>query len=610
MISLCLHDLNEAQRRFADHIGLSLSEGGVRVRFTPAAHLSVSVGDGEVEIGYGRLCELYRGLALLKDEDTLREHPQQVRAFEHLAAFLDCSRNAVLKVETIKSYAMDLAALGFDRLYLYTEDTYEIPEYPYFGHFRGRYSEAEIREADAFAAEYGVELVPAVQTLAHLGTIFRWNCFKEIGGNGMLRPGEEKVYEFIDKMLASLRRMYRTDVINIGMDEAHGLGADAMPRFLGHIERVTALCEKYGFHPIIWSDMFFKIAAGKLDFSALKEAEFSDEVLERIPKDLTLSYWNYSPHTPEYYDTMIRAHVKMKCKLSFTGGYCKWVGFCPRHESAFLATRHALDSCRRYGITDVTVSGWGDCGGEASNYVMLPGLALYAETCYLGDMSDAAVDRRLTTLFGYTLEELASLELPNRAPAGALDIPRGLATHRPMLWNDPLLGTYDKHIAEGTEAYYAETAERLLPYARRDNRFAYVFETLVRSCEFLGKKAEIGNRMRAAYAAGDREALGAIAEGIGATVEALDRFHTTFRKNFMRENKPFGFQIQDVRFGTMRARLLYTQEILRAYLCGEVDRIMELEEPSLYMDCRTEEEEKPLHAYEAEWPRIAVVNPL
>ena len=339
-------------------------------------------------------------------------------------------------------------------------------------------------------------------------------------------------------------------------------------------------------------------------------AALSDEVLERIPKNLTLSYWNYSPYTEEYYDTMIKAHVKMKCNLSFTGGYCKWVGFCPKHESAFLATRRALETCHRYGISDVTISGWGDCGGEASSYVMLAGLAIYAEMCYCRDMSDEAVDRRVRALFGYTLEELASLELPNRAPANELDIPRALATHRPMLWNDPLLGVYDKHIAEGTDAYYAEVARKLTPYMERDNRFCYLFETLVRSCEFLARKAELGNRLRAAYTAGDRAALAKIAEEIPETIERLDVFHTTFRKNFTKENKPFGFQIQDVRFGTMRARLLYTREILLAYLSGEADRIYELEEESLYMDCRAEGEEKALHSYEAEWPRISVVNPL
>ena len=42
---------------------------------------------------------------------------------------LDCSRNSVLNVETIKKYIRIQAALGMNTMMLYTEDTYEVPEH-------------------------------------------------------------------------------------------------------------------------------------------------------------------------------------------------------------------------------------------------------------------------------------------------------------------------------------------------------------------------------------------------------------------------------------------------------------------------------------------------
>ena len=57
---------------------------------------------------------------------------------------LDCSRNAVFTVEKVKAMIRILAKLGLNRLLLYTEDTYEVPELPYFGVYRGRYSREEI----------------------------------------------------------------------------------------------------------------------------------------------------------------------------------------------------------------------------------------------------------------------------------------------------------------------------------------------------------------------------------------------------------------------------------------------------------------------------------
>lgn len=50
---------------------------------------------------------------------------------------LDCSRNSVLNVETIKKYIRLQASLGMNTMMLYTEDTYEVPEYPYLEHSAG-----------------------------------------------------------------------------------------------------------------------------------------------------------------------------------------------------------------------------------------------------------------------------------------------------------------------------------------------------------------------------------------------------------------------------------------------------------------------------------------
>ena len=39
---------------------------------------------------------------------------------------LDCSRNAVMKVEEVKKFAAILKKFGYNMMMLYTEDTYEV----------------------------------------------------------------------------------------------------------------------------------------------------------------------------------------------------------------------------------------------------------------------------------------------------------------------------------------------------------------------------------------------------------------------------------------------------------------------------------------------------
>ena len=60
-------------------------------------------------------------------------------SFNKLGVMIDCSRNAVMSVPTLKRWIDITASLGYNMLMLYTEDTYEVDNQPYFGYLRGRY---------------------------------------------------------------------------------------------------------------------------------------------------------------------------------------------------------------------------------------------------------------------------------------------------------------------------------------------------------------------------------------------------------------------------------------------------------------------------------------
>lgn len=51
---------------------------------------------------------------------------------ENIGLMLDCSRGAVPTVDTLKELIDLLSAMGYNRLELYTEDTYEIEGRPFF----------------------------------------------------------------------------------------------------------------------------------------------------------------------------------------------------------------------------------------------------------------------------------------------------------------------------------------------------------------------------------------------------------------------------------------------------------------------------------------------
>ena len=97
-----------------------------------------------------------------------------MKNFDLFGVMIDCSRNAVPNVAGLKRFFDIISQMGYNLAMLYTEDTYEVEKEPYFGYKRGRYSASELRELDDYAASVGIELVPCIQTLAHLNAAFRW----------------------------------------------------------------------------------------------------------------------------------------------------------------------------------------------------------------------------------------------------------------------------------------------------------------------------------------------------------------------------------------------------------------------------------------------------
>ena len=100
--------------------------------------------------------------------------------FNRFGVMLDCSRNAVMSVQTLKNWIDIMADLGYNTLMLYAEDLYEMPEYPMFGYMRGKYSKETLKELVAYAKGRGVIMMPCVEVLAHLEHIFRWKEFAPV----------------------------------------------------------------------------------------------------------------------------------------------------------------------------------------------------------------------------------------------------------------------------------------------------------------------------------------------------------------------------------------------------------------------------------------------
>lgn len=547
--------------------------------------------NASIKIVYTKDVEFFRACSMLKafidsDEKEITQKPND----SMLCYMADMSRNAVYNIPSAKRMIRYLALMGYNSLMLYTEETYEMPEYPYFGHMRGRFTKDELREIDDYAYQFGIEVIPCVQALAHLAQALRWGAFSKIKDSGsILLVGEEATYDFIKTIIKTCKECFRSRKINLGMDEAHGLGRGAYlakhglrPQheiMLEHLDRVVAICNEEGVAPMIWSDMFFRMAFNGT--YRVKEGEVPPEVVARVPKGLTLIYWDYYSLSRDIFEHMVDCHRKFDNPTAFAGGAWKWSGFAPHNRFSLVSSKLQLDVCEEKALKDVIVTAWGDNGGEASQFAPLPVLLYFAERAYAVETTDELLEKRAEECFDIGFEALLTLDAPNELPGITIEAGKPLNPSRYLLYNDPLEGICDRHFDPATAPEgFRLAAERLAKYTGHE-KFGYMYETLAALCRVLALKCDISVLLRKAYAEKNVEELSKLADKISAMIDRLDDFITKFRKQWYFENKTFGFGNQEIRLGGLRARLVSTRLRVLSYVNGEIDRIEELEQPSL-----------------------------
>ena len=188
--------------------------------------LSVSYDGKTAKIGYSSISTLCRAYFLFAKNygDGKIDICEKVH-FKTCGCMLDASRNGVMKPDAVKKFINYMASLGLNMLMLYTEDTYEIPEYPLFGYMRGKYTKDELCEINEYGKSMGVEVIPCIQTLAHLGQFLKYNESSPVKDiMDILLVDEEETYKFIECEIKAMAEVFAGGRIHIGMDEAFMLG--------------------------------------------------------------------------------------------------------------------------------------------------------------------------------------------------------------------------------------------------------------------------------------------------------------------------------------------------------------------------------------------------
>ena len=512
---------------------------------------------------------------------------------KRFGVMLDCSRNALMKPEEIINFAKLLKAFGYNMIQLYTEDTFEVDEEPFFGYMRARYTQSQLSFIVEECEKIGIEVIPCVQTLAHLNQIFRWEQYRDINDTAdILLVGEDRTYKLIENIFKTLRKCFKSSYVHIGMDEAHMLG---LGKFLDkngfknrfeilsvHLKKVISIAEKYNFKPIMWSDMFFRL--GNHGEYAPENPNITQEVVDIMPKSVGLVYWDYYHEDKNAYDKMFSAHRKFNNEIWFAGGAWTWTGFASGNEFTMQTMIPAMQSAKEHQIENILFALWGDNGKECSFYSVLPSL-FALKKFYDGQCDISKVKTEFKEITGEDFDALCACDLPNYV-GGNRSCKGNISKY--ALYGDPFNCWIESEIKDSINEEYVNHAKKLSDYAKKSKKYSYIFETLASLCDVLSKKYGLGYRTRIAYNKKDNFQIYIIIEEYLLVETKLEIFYQKFRELWYKENNPNGFDVHDIRLGGLKQRLKSCRERLMDYVEGNIVNIPEFEE-NILNPCSKEE---------------------
>ncbi len=538
----------------------------------------------DAKIGYSTKVQKARCFFLLSMKILNGEKAFEIKekpVFETCGPMLDVTTGGTMTVDAVKKYIDYMAALGLNMLMLYTEDVYEMPEYPRFGYMRGRYTHEELKAIDDYAYEMGIEVIPCIQTLGHHQNYLKWPeaaAIKE--ARAILLPDEEKTYEFIECEIKTMRACFRSNRIHLGMDEANGLGMGkhfkihgferTLDIFNRHLKRVLSIAYKYNYKPMIWSDMYFTPEDANEYYNP--DAVIPQYALDSAPEEVEMVFWDYYHTDYDYYHKKFVQQERFKNNTSnFAGGIWTWDGHAPNFRYTYETTKPALDAAIDHNVKTVIATTWG--GGDVDYFKALDGLCAFSEICYKGkNCTEDDVYDVVYHITGQTREFTDAVSDYYLGREGAVRLGTG------FFYTDPLINLLNYKV-DYNEAItkYTKSLEIIEKY--KEHKY-YTYYSLL--FKIVIEKAKLLLNFRKEYKSGNKEYLCSLASDTLPNLQKLYReFYDVFKTQWLEIKKSNVIENYMRHFGAIDYRLSYTIEIIQKYLDGSIPKILELEEEVL-----------------------------
>ena len=323
---------------------------------------------------------------------------------------------------------------------------------------------------------------------------------------------------------------------------------------------------------MMWGDIIIGMH-GQEPFTRAQAAE--------LPAEMQMVFWNYSHFDESFYRETVREYRHMGFEPIIAPGVWNWGRLWGSRDCADGTAARFVRAAAREGIREALVTMWGDDGNETPFGASWPALCQFANLCWDPDTPRKSQTAQVRSVCGTEAEVYALPGRLDQFPGKERTSIRSFSNlSKAILWDDPILGTFCTHLARNPLGrHYQELAAAIRKESQSASRTdGVLFAYACALADVVAVKADLNARARQAYASRDRRGMERVAvdaTALARLTSVLQRRHTAV---WLGENKPFGLEVLQGRYGGQILRLQEMTRIVRAWVKGNVSSIPEWEE--------------------------------
>jgi len=295
--------------------------------------------------------------------------------FKDRGIYYDVTRGRVPKLERLMEQIELLSEYKINHYQLYIEHAFKFTGHPTIGRGASPLTADDIRRLDEHCRAHNIELIPSLASFGHMSNILKqpryrhlaedWGIGKYLSPDAeklqpwqrrkgwTLSPANPEVYKFLDSLYSEFLPLFTSDRFNVCCDETWDLGLGqsyAMCQkkgkgrvYLDHILKLRELAARYGKRIMFWGDMM----------------RHYPELLEEIPKDVTILDWGYN-----FNENFDRLRDLKRAGLDFFAapGTSSWVSPFPRLHEAMANIHGFAAAGLKHDACGLLTTDWGDGG--------------------------------------------------------------------------------------------------------------------------------------------------------------------------------------------------------------------------------------------------------